>query len=307
VCLACAIAAVVPSPARAGDGGPFDAPDGPFPWPDGRLCGATLVWTGVAGLVLEAEGTRIAFDPFVTRPGVLSTLLRRARPDEPAVVRAFSGLDAVFVGHAHYDHAMDVPTVAAASRRARIHGGPTAVELLRRLGVDEGRLVEAGDGARATVGPFAVTAVASRHGRVPFAGRLDRLGLPSRGVPRTPFRWPRGEVLAWRVEALGRSLFVQGSAGIDDAALARQAPCDALFACLAARRGTSRYLERLVDRLRPSVLVPLHHDDFFTPLSEPPRPIATLRWDAFRREAAALSASHGTRVALLPRGRAVAW
>ncbi len=311
MCLACAFASAAGAP--HGDALPpsrvFPAAAEPWAWPDGRAVGARLTWTGVAGFVLEAGGARIAFDPFVTRPSVFATVFRRPRPDRALAAAWFSGLDAVFVGHAHYDHAMDLAAVAAASPRAAIHGSRTTADLCRRLGVAADRLVAVADAHETAVGPFRVTAVRSEHGRVPFVSRLDFLDLPPGDrPPRTPFRYPRGEVLAWRVEVdgvVGRSFHVQGSAGIDAWALARQRPCDVLVACIAARAGTPRYLERLGERLRPSVLVPCHHDDFFRPLSEAPRPVPTLRWDEFLADAAALARAHGTRLFLPPRGVAV--
>lgn len=294
MCLACAL---------GGGGAALGSARSPFPlaaepWPlagEARL-GVTATWTGVAGLVLEAQGTRIAFDPFVTRPGLWATLLRAPRIDRAAVARHFSGLAAVFVGHAHHDHAQDLPAVAESSPAARLVGGPTVAELCRRQGVSESRLLAASDGVTVEAGPFRVEALAARHGHVPVLGRIDRLGLEGPGLPRTPFRYPRGEVLAWRVEVGGRAIHVQGSAGLDDTALLRQRPADVLLACLAARKGTPRYLERLCERLQPKVLVPLHHDDFFRPLTEPPRPIATLRWQAFLSEADAVQRAHGTRL-----------
>ena len=179
------------------------------------------------------------------------------------------------------------------------------MELCRRLGIEDRRLRVLADGDAEDVGPFRVTAVRAAHGLVPLVRFFDRIDLPPEGVPRTPFRWPRGEVLAYRVEVAGRSFHLHGSAGIDDAALERQRPCDVLVACLAARKGTPRYLERLAERLRPRLLVPCHHDDFFRPLSAPPAPVATLRPAAFAREAAALARDHGTALVALPRGRRV--
>jgi L-ascorbate metabolism protein UlaG (beta-lactamase superfamily) len=193
-----------------------------------------------------------------------------------------------------------------ASPEATVHGGATTVETGRRLGLPTERLRAVGDHGAIEVGPFSVEAVPARHGIVPLASLVDRIHLPREGVPRTPFRWPRGEVYAWRVTVGGRGVFVQGSAGIDEAALSRQAPVDVLIACIAARKGTPRYLERLGDRLSPRVLVPCHHDDFFRPLTEAPRPVPTLRWRAFREEAAALERAHGTRTWLPARGVAVA-
>ena len=290
MCVACAFAAVAPGRAGASSAVFPTAPD---PWPLPPV-GVTMTWTGVAGFVFEAEGVRIAIDPFVSRPGLFATLFRRARSNGTAVERRFPPLDAVFVGHTHFDHALDLESVAARFPGCQIHGSRTTAELCRRRGVAAARVEELHDGTAVTVGPFRVEAIKAAHGLVPLVRFVDRLDLPAEGVPRTPFRWPRGDVFAYRVDVLGRSFHVQGSAGLDDAALARQAPCDVLIACLAARKGTPRYLERLGERLQPSVLVPCHHDDFFRPLDETPRAIATLRWPAFLGEAAALEHAHGT-------------
>ncbi len=286
---------------------PFPANEAPLPWPDGQASGGTLRWTGVAGFRFDLDGTSLAFDPFVSRPGLLRVLLRRPRTDARAVADRFADLDAVFVGHTHYDHALDLPAVAAASPRAKVYGSLTTVELARRLGVDDARLGAVRDGVRVEVGPFAVTAVASAHGHVPVAGRLDRVGLRGAGVPRTPFRYPRGAVFAWRIEAEGRSFHLQGSAGLDDRALARQRPVDVLVPCLAARHGTPRYLERLGAALRPDLLIPCHHDHFFRSLTAPPRPVPGLDWPAFLEDAHRLETRWGTRLHLLPFDRPVTW
>ena len=145
------------------------------------------------------------------------------------------------------------------------------------------------------------------HGKVPLARHVDRIHLAKKGVPSTPFRYPRGEVFAFRVEGGGTSWYVQGSAGIDDQALRRQRPVDVLLACLAARHGTSRYLERLGERLRPRVLMPIHHDDLFRPLSEPAKAVPGLGWSAFLRDAEALAERYGTTLFCPPRGERVAF
>ena len=293
MCVACAFAVVAPG-RTADPAAVFPALPDPWPLPP---VGVTMTWTGVAGFLFEADGVRIAIDPFVSRPGLFATLFRRARSDPLAVERRLPPLDAVFVGHTHFDHALDLDSIAARFPACRLYGSRTTAELCSRRGVASARVSEVEDGRVVTVGPFRVEAIRSAHGLVPLVRFVDRLDLPEEGVPRTPFRWPRGDVFAYRVDVRGRSFHVQGSAGLDDAALARQARCDVLIACLAARKGTPRYLERLGERLRPRVLVPCHHDDFFRPLDEAPRPIATLRWEAFLDEAAALASAHGTVVA----------
>src|SRR5205814_2163656 len=99
--------------------------------------------------------------------GLFSTIFRRAQSDEAAVAATFSGLRAVFVGHTHYDHAMDLPAVLRASPRAQVFAGATTVEVGRRLGVPAERLHTALDADTIEVGPFSVRPVRSRHGIVP--------------------------------------------------------------------------------------------------------------------------------------------
>lgn len=254
----------------------------------------TLTWTGAASFRLDVVGTRLALDPFVTRPRLLEALLRPARSDVALVDRWFRDVDAVFVGHAHYDHLMDVPSVARPGTHAVVHGSRTAVELCRRAGVPDDRLEVVADGQPVQVGPVRVTPVTTQHGMRPLVRRLTPPAEPACGLPRTAARWPCGDVFAYRVEVDDLSLHVQGSAGIDQPALARQAPADVLVVCLAGRQGTRRFLDRLASALRPRVLVPCHHDLLTRPLDAPPRPLPLLGWSRFLDDVRRLHARHGT-------------
>lgn len=291
--------------------GETDAPVFPTsaPAPDwlGRApLGGTITWTGCAGFILEVGGERICFDPYVSNPGVLATLLRPARPDHALIERTFGAVSAIFVGHTHFDHAMDVAPLALANPGCVVHGSATTTEICRRQSVGDEQLHTVEDATTVAVGPFTVEAIASRHGTVPVAGRIDVIELSGDAMPRTVFRWPRGQVFAYRVEVGGLSIHLQTSAGIEDEPLARQRPVDVLIACLAAREGTEGYFRRLGEQLRPKVIIPCHHDNFFRPITEPPRAVPRLDWPAFLADVAELSDAYGTRLVQLPRGVSVA-
>lgn len=272
----------------------------------GEPVGGRITWTGCAGFVLEFDGVRICFDPFATNPGPLA-LLRPARPDASLVRRTFGEVAGIFVGHTHFDHAMDVAPLAKANPGCVVHGSGTTVDICRRQDVPGDQLQEVADGFRTTIGPFTVEAVESRHGTVPILGRIDVIELGGSGLPRTALRWPRGGVFAWRVSVADRTFHVQTSAGIADEPLARQEPVDVLIACLAARRGTPSYFQRLGDRLQPRVIIPCHHDNFLRSLDAPPKPVPQLDWPAFLSDVDALHTAHGTRLVQLPRGTPVAF
>ena len=52
-------------------------------------------------------------------------MLRPARSDTDLVRRTFGTVSAAFVGHTHFDHAMDVAALARANPGAVVHGSAT--------------------------------------------------------------------------------------------------------------------------------------------------------------------------------------
>lgn len=267
--------------------------------------GARITWTGCAGFILEFGGTRICFDPFVSNPGLRRLVLGPPIPDVELIKSTFGTVAAAFIGHTHYDHAMDVATVIGANPAAIVYGSTTTAEICRRQGLLAQQVATAVDGQRIVVGPFTIEPIASEHGNVPLVGRIDPIELRGPGVPRSPLRWPRGDVFAWRVEFAGLALHVQTSAGIAIDALARQSHADILIACLAARHGTPSYFERLGKVLTPRVVIPCHHDNFLYPVTSKPRAVPQLDWRAFLDDVAALEHNYGTTLIQLPRAYAV--
>ncbi|MEI8255775.1 MAG: hypothetical protein WCJ30_08895, partial [Deltaproteobacteria bacterium] len=62
---------------------------GPVP----RAPRMSLSYLGTAGFVLEAAGRTIVLDPFVTRPGLLATVLRPLAPDTRTIRRLIPRAD----------------------------------------------------------------------------------------------------------------------------------------------------------------------------------------------------------------------
>ena len=66
------------------------------------------------------------------------------------------------------------------------------------------------------------------------------------------------------------TFYHQGSADLVDDAV-RHRGVDVFLCGIAGRRFTPRYLERILRRLEPRIVVPTHWDDFFRPLDAPTR------------------------------------
>jgi L-ascorbate metabolism protein UlaG (beta-lactamase superfamily) len=226
---------------------------------------------GTAGFRFAYQGTTLWIDPYLTRHSIGELVRRRAVPvSTRAIARWIDRADAVLVGHTHFDHAMDVPEIA---RRfgCKVYGSTSLAHLMHLHALAD-RAVVVEPHRDYQVGPFRFHFVPSAHSklelglRVPFAGELtcDHLdGL-------TPQAYRCGQVWGIWIEVAGMSFYHQGSADLVDNEI-RDRDVDVFLCGIAGRRFTQRYMERIVGRLRPAIIVPHHHDDFFRPLGASPR------------------------------------
>jgi L-ascorbate metabolism protein UlaG (beta-lactamase superfamily) len=231
--------------------------------------GLTLRWLGTSGFALSYQGHTVLIDPYLTRLPLAALVRRRTVPaDAAAIARWVDAADAILIGHTHFDHALDAPAIA---RRfgCRAYGSTSLAHLMALHGQPE-RAVVVEPYRTYEVGPFRFSFVPSEHSKlalglaVPSSGELtcDHLdGL-------TPRAYRCGQVWGIHIAVAGVTFYHQGSANLIDDAI-RHRGVDYFLCGIAGRRFTPRYLERILARLEPRVIVPTHYDDFFTPLHAP--------------------------------------
>lgn len=230
--------------------------------------GLVVQWLGTAGFRLTYESATLLVDPYVTRRDLRSTVRRRPLLPDPALVdRLLPSADAVLVGHTHFDHAIDVPAVAA--RGTDVYGSPSTAHLLALHGLAE-RAVVVEPHRAYEIGPFTVRFVPSVHSKllaglaVPSDGEvtcdsLDDLGM---GAYRC------GQVWGIHVEVAGTTIYHQGSANLIEDEY-HYGPVDVFLCGIAGRLYTRDFTPRAMRLLAPRVVVPHHHDDFFRPVDGP--------------------------------------
>jgi len=233
----------------------------------------------VAGVAITAHGETLAIDPFFTRPSYSRFLFGRPLPDPLLAARLLPHCDYVFVSHAHWDHVMDVPVVARVTG-AIAHGSPNTCRLLEIHHVPDRqiRLVDAGD--RFTLGPFKVEVLQGDHGWVPV--------LPSAGELASDLRPPlrlreyrMDSCFSFLVEVDGYRFLMQPGPPVR---------ADLLFV-VPAMLGAA-YYAGLLQSVRPAVIVPIHWDNLFHPLSRPLHetpPLTGMRLTQFRSLVARLA------------------
>ncbi len=223
-----------------------------------------LRWLGTAGFEIRTAGAAILIDPFVSRPSLWSLLLRPVAPDLEAIARYVRSADAVFVGHSHYDHLLDAPTIALRTG-ARFLGSEASVRLARLAGVPDARLQRLAGGERVTIGDLVVEPVPGVHSRL-FTQCLVGGAMPEHAhLPLWFHQYKNDRVFGFRITWRGRTLYHNGSADLD-ATPAGGLPVDLLLQCIPGWTASPRIFERVRAAMTPVAIVPMHHDDYFRPL-----------------------------------------
>jgi L-ascorbate metabolism protein UlaG (beta-lactamase superfamily) len=237
--------------------------------PRGNIAGTAvkLTWLGIAGFSIEYAGTTVLVDPYLSRPGFRELALRKLQPNSAELARYLpEKVDAVVCGHSHFDHAADAPAIAKL-KNALLIGSASTCNWGRAAGLPAAQICEMpGGGAEVAVGSMRIKLIASRHGKA-VLGRIPLPGAVTE-VPDAPgrfwhYRMGGAYGVLFKMDAL--SIYHNGSADLIDHELEGE-KADVLLACLAGRKGTERYLSRLVDALAPGLIVPSHYDAFFAPI-----------------------------------------
>lgn len=264
----------------------------------GESSGAhTLTWHGTAGFTLQHEQRSLVFDPYVTRHNLRQLLLGRLLIDEPLLEQQFPRADSVLVGHAHYDHALEAPSLCKRTG-ATLYGSPSTAHIARAAGLPEAQIVTVSPGEEHELAHGRAVGLASRHGKV-YMGRVT---LPG-NITRQP-SWPprmrelrHGQVLTWWAEWGGLRIVHVDSADYETAALAPY-QADVLCLCAIGRRYRHGYTAEIIRALRPKVVVPCHWDHFLLPLHAPTRQLPGCDLEGFVEEIRA----EGVDAAVLPIG-----
>lgn len=265
-----------------------------------------VTFLGVSTLVLDDGESAVMTDGFFSRPSLLDVGLRRVVPDRQRVeaglrLGGVDRLEAVVPVHAHYDHVLDSPLVAALTG-ARMAGDASAAQVAAGHGLADDRFDLLVEGSPVPYGSWTLTPFAGHHcppDRYP--GEITAPVTPPTKVDA--YRCGR----AWSLHVAhrgGDTALVVGSAGYVDGALAGVSADVAYLGVgqlgLLDEAYIETYWTETVRAVGARRVVLTHWDDFFRGLDAPLRalPYAGDDLDVSIRVLVRLAAADGVSIHL---------
>lgn len=222
-----------------------------------------LTWLGTAGFLVKAHGVQIAFDPFLSRG---------SGTPSPFGPQSFENVECVFVGHGHFDHAYDVPQIAAAND-LKVYAPGLTGQVLKLRGLAPAQLKHA-DNKDLLYAPLKVQAFQSSHVRFDLKLVLStakRCGIAGcLHVAKLGLCYPKGLVQSYLFEVAHKKVLYLSSAGCSESELKlyQKLEVDIILAPLQGHSHIQDIAAEQTLRINPKLVIPHHHDDFYPPMSQ---------------------------------------
>jgi len=225
-----------------------------------------LKWYGTATILVEQDGTRLLFDPFIT----LNDNNFKPPIDE------LSEVENILITHGHIDHIAAIPEILHyGGCHAKVFCTESPRETLISKGIEEGKIQPITPGDVLTLGLFEVHVLRGKH--IVFNKRLIMKTFFSPRVFRnwSNFRYmlkenkncsEAGETVVYDIRVGNERILLLGSLNLDeDTEYPKGA--DMLILPLQGRSDVSKYAMHIIDRLQPKKVLLDHFDDSFPPIS----------------------------------------
>ena len=240
-----------------------------------------VTFLGTTTLLFDDGKDQIFFDGHLTRPSLAKYIMSarvgtdQAMVDEKLALHHVDRLKAVFVSHSHHDHVMDVPYIAQKTG-AVIYGSSSVMNVARGADISADKLVEFQGNESFEVGDFRIKVIPSLHSKPTILN--NDLGQLIEKPLRQPAKlrdYKEGGSYDFYVQAQGKSFMIRPSFNYIEGQMDGY-QADYLFLGVAGlakadRQMEQKFFEETVGKVKPKLVIPLHWDNFFSPLSKPAR------------------------------------
>jgi L-ascorbate metabolism protein UlaG (beta-lactamase superfamily) len=240
--------------------------------------GVNLRWLGCNGWEITFADKTILMDPWLSRfdTGFFAGKFNPKTPitvDEAAIAQHVKKVDQILIGHGHWDHLADVPTIAKKTG-AQVIGSETHGNILRAAGVPEPKIVQVKGGEYMQFDGYTIEVFSGLHSIAPGTKKFGfpyHLQAVPPAPPATVADLPEGDSLIYLITVRDKfRLFLMSTANFVERAIAGLKPDVALVASIFYRE-IHDFNGRLLSALNyPKVILPTHWENFDRPLSAQP-------------------------------------
>lgn len=237
-----------------------------------------ITYFGTTMLLFDDGKDQILFDCHVTRPSFTEFQFSEFETNKELcdeIIKDYdiSRLRGIFISHTHYDHVMDAPYFANKCG-CPIYGSKSAKNVALGGNVPEDMFYSYDDSMEYIVGDFHIKVIPSIHS--PAYSFNDDLGqIIEEPViqPATRKEYKEGGSVDFIVKHSGKTYLIRPSYNYLENQL-NGIKADYLFQGIIGiakddSEHRKNFYKETIEKVKPQMVIPIHWDNFYSPLSEP--------------------------------------
>ena len=243
-----------------------------------------VTFFGTTTLLFDDGEDQILFDAHFTRPSIKYFITGKpvstncALCDEIIKHHEINRLKAIFVSHAHHDHAMDAPYVANKCG-AKIYGTNSVKNIAIGGKVKESNIEVYEDGSCYTIGKYKIKVIKALHSKpTKFFDNVGEEITEPLAQPATFWDYKEGGSYDFYIEHEGQKILLHPSFNYIEGQL-DGIEADVVFLGVAGianadKETVEKFFDENVIKTKANLIIPVHWDNFFSPLDKPIQEIA---------------------------------
>ncbi len=231
----------------------------------------TIKWTSIAGVLISDGKTDIGFDLTFTRPQLKHWLFNEQfLPNDELLeekVKEFQikKLDAQFISHTHFDHAVDVPWFSA-KFHAPIYGTTSIQRLSKAYESITNRpvfLTDMVDHTPIILGEFKVTPFLRPHAAIiQWIDWHFAEGMVSENNQLNFYDYRVGDTWCYLIEHPSGNIYLDQGGQPIESIMNTLPKVDVAILGVANRKSTEDWINGYAKKMMPKMIMPLHYDWF---------------------------------------------
>lgn len=237
-----------------------------------------ITFLGTTSLLFDDGETQLMIDGFISRPPLWKVIANKLATDKPAVDAMLNRLQVnrlqgLFASHSHYDHALDIAYIAQRTG-AKLYGSLSTLNIARGAGLTAEQLQLYEPNKVLHIGQFSIMVLPSKHTPT-VVGINDDLGELINAPLQQPARigaYKEGGSYDFLIQHGRVSFFIKPDTNFVVGALDHiRADVLLLGTAMLGKQQPEfqqQFYDETVGKIHPQLVIPIHWDNFFLPLSE---------------------------------------
>jgi len=234
-----------------------------------------VTYLGTTTLLFDDGKDQILFDCHVTRPSIKTCLKGVLDSNTKIVDRVIQDFEidrlrGIFVSHSHHDHVLDAPNFAVKCD-CNVYGSPSTMNVALGNGVKPEHLFSFENAMEYQIGEFDITVIHSIHSEPHWYN--DDIGMTIDepfALPATKKAFKEGGSVDFLVHHQDKSYLIRPSYNFIEGQL-DDIRADVLFLGIGGmskdtKERHDKFFEETIGKVKPELVIPIHWDNFFTPL-----------------------------------------